>query len=51
MQSIVNHYNRTMDGRVDYATVTGNYPAIMEQQFIAGSQLDMLYGNPSQATQ
>ena len=38
-----------MNGHVDYGTVTGDYPAIMERNLMAGGQLDMLYGNPSQA--
>ena len=33
----------------DYATITGDYPSIMETQFIAKAPLDILYANPSQA--
>ncbi len=49
VQSFVDRYNKTMSGHVDYATITGDYPSIMEQKLIAGSELDVLYGNPSQA--
>lgn len=50
VQSNVSRYNSAEAGHVDYATVTGDYPAIMEQNLMSGGQLDMLYGNPSQAT-
>ena len=49
VQSNVDRYNKTMDGKVDYATVTGDYPALMEQNLMAGAELDMLYANPSSA--
>src|SRR4051812_22006730 len=49
VQSNVDTYNKAMGGHVDYATVTGDYPAIMEQNLMAGAQLDTLYANPSQA--
>lgn len=49
VQSFVTRYNKTMNGHVDYATITGDYPSIMEQKLIAGAELDVLYGNPSQA--
>ena len=49
VQSNVNRYNATMGGHVDYGTITGDYPAIMERILISGGQLDVLYGNPSQA--
>lgn len=49
VQGNVDIYNETMGGNVDYATVTGDYPAIMEQQLIAGGELDVLYANPSSA--
>jgi multiple sugar transport system substrate-binding protein len=45
----VNRYNNELGGNVDYATITGDYPSIMETQFIAGAPLDILYSNPSQA--
>jgi multiple sugar transport system substrate-binding protein len=45
----VNRYNSELGGNVDYATVTGDYPSIMETQFIANAPLDILYANPSQA--
>lgn len=49
VQSNVDTYNQSMGGNVDYATVTGDYPAIMEQNLIAGGELDVLYANPSSA--
>jgi len=49
VQSNVDTYNKTFGGKVDYATVTGDYPAIMEKALIANDQLDMLYANPSSA--
>ncbi len=49
VQDNVDRYNNEMDGHVDYATVTGDYPAIMEQNLMAGAELDVLYANPSQA--
>ncbi len=49
VQDNVDRYNKAMGGKVDYATVTGDYPAIMEQNLMAGSELDVLYANPSQA--
>ena len=45
----VKRYNDELGGHVDYATITGDYPAIMENQFIARAPLDILYANPSQA--
>lgn len=49
VQGNVDTYNERMGGNVDYATVTGDYPAIMEQNLIAGGELDVLYANPSSA--
>ena len=49
VQDNVDRYNRDQQGKVDYATVTGDYPAIMEQNLMAGAELDVLYANPSQA--
>ena len=49
VQDNVDRYNEAVGGNVDYATVTGDYPAIMEQNLIAGAELDVLYANPSQA--
>ena len=49
VQSNVDRYNTEMGGKVDYATVTGDYPAIMEQNLIAGAELDLLYANPATA--
>ncbi|MBE0479126.1 extracellular solute-binding protein [Candidatus Aerophobetes bacterium] len=45
----VDRYNRELNANVDYATITGDYPSIMETQFIAKAPLDILYANPSQA--
>ena len=49
VQDNVDRYNNEQGGNVDYATVTGDYPAIMEQNLMAGAELDVLYANPSQA--
>ncbi|MGE3831945.1 MAG: ABC transporter substrate-binding protein [Parvibaculaceae bacterium] len=49
VQNNVDNYNKTFDGKVDYATVTGAYPAVMEKALIANEQLDVLYANPSSA--
>lgn len=49
VQDNVERYNAELNGKVDYATVTGDYPALMEQNLIAGAELDVLYANPSQA--
>ena len=49
VQDNVDRYNNEQAGKVDYATVTGDYPAIMEQNLMAGAELDVLYANPSQA--
>jgi len=49
VQDNVDRYNGEQNGQVDYATVTGDYPAIMEQNLMAGAELDVLYANPSQA--
>src|SRR5690606_26543898 len=49
VQANVARYNEGMDGKVDYATVTGDYPALMEQNLMASAELDMFYANPSSA--
>src|SRR5262249_46646393 len=49
VKSNVDRYNQEMAGKVDYATVTGDYPSIVEQNLIAGAELDVLYANPSTA--
>ena len=49
VQNNVETYNTTMGGKIDYATVTGDYPSIMEKSLIAKADLDVLYGNPSSA--
>ena len=47
VQSNVDRYNHDLNGKVDYATVTGDYPQLMEKNLIANADLDMLYANPS----
>lgn len=49
VQSNVKRYNDLEHGKINYATVTGDYPAIMEQSLIAKADLDVLYANPSTA--
>jgi multiple sugar transport system substrate-binding protein len=49
VQDNVNRYNHEMNGKIDYATVTGDYPALMEKDLIAKANLDVFYANPSQA--
>ena len=49
VQSNVDTYNQMFKGHVDYATVTGDYPSIMEKALIANQELDVLYANPSSA--
>lgn len=49
VQDNIDRYNNELGGNIDYATVTGDYPSLMEQNFIAGRDLDILYANPSQA--
>jgi multiple sugar transport system substrate-binding protein len=45
----VDRYNKALDGKIDYATVTGDYPSLMEQNLVAKANLDMLYANPGEA--
>ena len=49
VQANVDTYNKTLGGHVDYATVTGDYPSIMEKSLISKANLDVLYANPSSA--
>ena len=49
VQDNVDKYNKLHSGKVDYQTVTGDYPAIMEKSLIAGDNLDMIYANPPTA--
>lgn len=49
VQNNVDTYNKTFGGNVNYATVTGDYPAVMEKALIANEELDVLYANPSSA--
>ena len=50
VQSNIDRYNNEMNGNVDQQTVTGDYPAIMEQNLMSGGDLDIFYANPSQAS-
>ncbi len=43
----VARYNKELNGKIDYATVTGDYAALMEKNLIAKANLDILYANPS----
>jgi hypothetical protein len=36
-------YNSNLDGNVNYETVTGDYPSILQSMMIAGSQVDVMY--------
>lgn len=45
VQSNVDRYNDEMNGNVVYATIAGDYSAIMENKLLAGAPLDMLYGH------
>jgi ABC-type glycerol-3-phosphate transport system substrate-binding protein len=49
VQDNVDRYNKLHSGKVDYQTVTGDYPALMEKSLIAGDKLDMIYANPPTA--
>src|SRR5882724_11583903 len=44
--SNVTRYNKENDGKVDYQTITGDYPALMEKSLIAKDNLDVIYANP-----
>jgi len=41
----VERYNTALNGNVDYATITGDYPSIVETQFVANAPLDIIYAN------
>lgn len=49
VQENIERYNQALSGNVDYATVTGDYPTLMETMLIAGDSLDIIYANPSSA--
>ena len=49
VQENIERYNEALSGNVDYATVTGDYPTLMETMLIAGDDLDIIYANPSSA--
>lgn len=49
VQENIQRYNEALNGNVDYATVTGDYPTLMETMLIAGESLDIIYANPSSA--
>ncbi len=46
VQENVDLYNQELSGNVDYATITGNYPSIIENRLIAGDDIDLFYANP-----
>jgi len=45
----VARYNSELKGKVQYQTVAGDYPSVMQNYLITGAEVDVLYGNPSQA--
>lgn len=45
----VKEYNDELNGNVDYATITGDYPSLMEMRLIAKDKLDVLYANAAEA--
>jgi ABC-type glycerol-3-phosphate transport system substrate-binding protein len=45
----VDRYNAELNGNVNYATITGDYPSIVETQFMAKAPIDILYANPPAA--
>ena len=46
VQENVDKYNAELGGNVDYATITGDYPSIIENRLIAGEPIDFFYSNP-----
>lgn len=48
--AFVKQYNTEMKGKVDYGTITGDYPALIEQALIAKNDIDIFYANPSIAS-
>jgi len=49
VQDNTDRFNKEQNGNVDYATVTGKYPSLMETKLIAGDRLDVIYANPATA--
>jgi multiple sugar transport system substrate-binding protein len=47
VQDNTNRFNEQYSENVDYQTITGDYPAIMDNFHIAQQQLDMAYANPA----
>jgi ABC-type glycerol-3-phosphate transport system substrate-binding protein len=45
----VNRYNTEMGGHVDYTTIAGDYPTLIETQLVAKEPLDIIYAFPEQA--
>lgn len=45
----VRQYNEELRGNVDYATVAGDYAALIEKQLAARGPIDVLYATPYQA--
>jgi ABC-type glycerol-3-phosphate transport system substrate-binding protein len=49
VQQNVDRYNKLNGGHVDYQTVSGDYPSLMEKSMIAEDKLDIIYTTPSTA--
>ncbi|TGS71733.1 extracellular solute-binding protein [Mesorhizobium sp. M3A.F.Ca.ET.201.01.1.1] len=49
VEANVSRYNSELAGKVQYQTVAGDYPSVMQNYLISGAEVDVLYGNPSQA--
>jgi multiple sugar transport system substrate-binding protein len=49
VQGNVARYNELYKGHVDYGTITGDYPALMEQSLISKVPLDIIYAQPPDA--
>jgi multiple sugar transport system substrate-binding protein len=47
VQDNTNKFNEKYSENVDYQTITGDYPSIMENFHIANQPLDMAYANPA----
>ena len=43
-------YNDELGGNVDYMTVTGDYPVLMEMKLLASAPLDFIYAEPIMAS-
>ncbi len=49
VQANVARYNEQHNGKVDYGTITGDYPALMEQSLMANLPVDIIYAQPPDA--